>query len=138
MRLFGYEHHKNRSPWEGAPSWAIELGLMLSTLIENTENNTMSLNDLQEAVAAENTVIDSAIVLIQGIPALIAAAGTDATKLAELQNEIIGKTASLAAAVANIPASATAPAPAPVPPPETPPPAPESAPTTPQGAPSAA
>lgn len=66
-----------------------------------------AIDDLQAAVAAEDTVIDSAITLIQGIPALIAAAGTDQTKLAALQADITAKSTALAAAVAaNTPAAA--------------------------------
>lgn len=128
MHIFGFEKHKNRSPWDDAPPWAIELGLMLSIIIRQQETNIMDLNELQTAVAAEDTVIDSAILLIQGIPALIAAAGTDPQKLAQLQADIVGKTASLAAAVANVPAApapTTTPAPAPAPAP-----APDPAPST--------
>ena len=72
-----------------------------------------ALDDLAAAVAKEDTVIDSAIALINGIPALIAAAGVDPAKLAALQADISAKSDALAAAVtANTPA---APAPAPAP-----------------------
>ena len=65
-----------------------------------------AIDDLQAAVAAEDTVIDSAITLIQGIPALIAAAGTDPAKLAALQTDITTKSKALADAVAaNTPAA---------------------------------
>ena len=68
-----------------------------------------AIDDLQAAVTAEDTVIDSAITLIQGIPALIAAAGVDPAKLAALQADITGKSQALAAAVAaNTPAAPTA------------------------------
>lgn len=58
-----------------------------------------AIDDLAAAVAAEDTVIDSAVTLIQGIPALIAAAGVDPAKLAALQTDITAKTAALAAAI---------------------------------------
>lgn len=65
-----------------------------------------ALSDLQAAVAAENTVIDSAIVLIQGLAAALAAAGTDPAALAALKTDIDAKAQSLAAAVtANTPAA---------------------------------
>jgi hypothetical protein len=65
-----------------------------------------ALDDLQAAVAAEDTVIDSAVTLIQGIPALIAAAGTDPAKLQALTADITAKSQALAAAVAaNTPAA---------------------------------
>ena len=72
-----------------------------------------AIDDLQAAVAQEDTVIGSAITLIQGIPALIAAAGTDQTKLAALQADIIAQSQSLAAAVAANTPAAPAPAVAP-------------------------
>jgi hypothetical protein len=65
-----------------------------------------AIDDLQAAVAAEDTVIDSAITLIKGIPALIAAAGVDPAKLTALQADITAKSQSLADAVAaNTPAA---------------------------------
>jgi hypothetical protein len=110
MILFGFDHHKNRDPWEGAPHWAVELRCMLSAIIKNQETEMAAIDDLQAAVAAEDTVIDSAITLIQGIPALIAAAGTDQAKLTALQADITAKSAALAAAVAaNTPAAPAAP-----------------------------
>ena len=58
-----------------------------------------AIDDLAAAVAAEDTVIDGAVTLLNGIPALIAAAGTDPAKLAALQADITAKTTTLAAAV---------------------------------------
>ena len=76
-------------------------------LVVNTQETIMAaIDDLQAAVAAEDTVIDSAITLIQGIPALIAAAGVDPAKLAALQSDITAKSTALATAVAaNTPAA---------------------------------
>ena len=72
-----------------------------------------AIDDLAAAVAKEDTVIQSAITLIQGIPALIAAAGVDPVKLAALQTDITAQTAALSAAVAANTPAAPAPAPAP-------------------------
>jgi hypothetical protein len=72
----------------------------LATIAQHQENIMSALDDLATAVAAEDTVIDSAVVLLKGIPALIAAAGTDPAKLAALQADIKAKTTTLANAVA--------------------------------------
>ena len=78
----------------------------LGLVVGNQETMMAAIDDLQAAVAAEDTVIDSAITLIQGIPALIAAAGVDPAKLAALQSDITTKSSALAAAVAaNTPAA---------------------------------
>lgn len=58
-----------------------------------------AIDDLATAVAAEDTVIASAVTLLQGIPGLISAAGVDPAKLAALQTDIQNQTQTLAAAV---------------------------------------
>lgn len=75
--------------------------------LQQLERNIMSaLTDLQTAVTNEDTVIASAVTLIQGIPALITAAGTDPAALAKLTSDINAQAQSLAAAVtANTPAA---------------------------------
>ena len=85
-------------------------------LVLNQQETMMSvLDDLEAAVTKEDTVIDSAIALINGIPALIAAAGVDPAKLAALSADITAKSGALAAAVtANTSASTTPPAVPPV------------------------
>lgn len=81
----------------------------LTHILQRLEQIMSALDDLQAAVAQEDTVIDSAITLIQGIPALIAAAGTDPAKLQALQADISAKSTALAAAVtANTPTPQTA------------------------------
>lgn len=73
------------------------------------------LENLRAAVAAETTVNQSAVTLLNAIPGLILAAGTDPAALQALADSITVNTTSLAAAVtANTPA-APAPAPAPAP-----------------------
>ena len=87
--------------------------LRLTAITLTFQGKIMSaLSELQAAVASEDTVIDSAITLIEGIPALIAAAGTDAAALAALQADIAAHATALSAAVvANTPAAAPTPAP---------------------------
>ena len=76
----------------------------------------MDLTALQAAVAAESTVIDSAITLLQGLYTALQATAGDPTALNALATEIKTKTDALAAAVAANTPAAAAPAPAPVPP----------------------
>jgi hypothetical protein len=73
----------------------------------NFKEITMSaLSDLQAAVAAEDTVIDSAVTLLQGLKAALDAAGTDPVALKALSDDIGAKTATLADAVTkNTPAA---------------------------------
>lgn len=59
---------------------------------------------VQADVTAEDTVIDSAVTLLQGLSAALTAAGTDPAALDALKADIDAKTATLAAAVvANTP-----------------------------------
>jgi hypothetical protein len=109
----GYARGRNRcdDPWEDAPLWAVELRNMMSIIINKENKMSAELDALTAAVAAEDTVIDSAVALINGIPALIAAAGTDPAKLSALSADITAKSAALAAAVAaNTPAAVPTPA----------------------------
>jgi hypothetical protein len=59
-----------------------------------------TVDDIQADVTAEDTVIDSAVVLLKGLADALKAAGTDPTKLAALHTDITTKTQALAAAVA--------------------------------------
>lgn len=117
MNPLAFHIHRHPDPWRNAPAWAIELREMLRA-ISTTEAKLMAtLDDVQAAVTAEDTVIGSAETLLQGLSAQLAAAGTDPAKLAALQSDITAKTSELAAAVAaNTPAAAPpAPAPSPAP-----------------------
>ncbi len=63
-----------------------------------------TVDDIQVDVTAENTVIDSAVVLLKGLADALKAAGTDPAKLAALHTDITTKTQALAdAVVANTP-----------------------------------
>ncbi len=75
------------------------------------------LDDLTAEVAAVTTVEQSAIALINGIAAQLAAAGTDPAKLSALTASLTASSTALAAAIAaNTPAAPVAP-PAPSAPP---------------------
>lgn len=58
-----------------------------------------SVADVQASVTAEDTVITSAVTLLQGLSAALAAAGTDPAALAALKTDIDTNTAALAAAI---------------------------------------
>ena len=80
----------------------------LRTAIQNQEKIMSALSDLQAAVAAEDTVITSAVTLINGFAAQLAAAGTDPAALQALTADITAKATALATAVAqNTPAAPT-------------------------------
>jgi hypothetical protein len=115
MQLFGFDTHHIDNPLDGASPLDIEMYHMLAHIIANQEKIMAAIDDLATAVTAEDTVIDSAVVLLNGIPALLAAAGTDPAKLTALQADITAKTTTLAAAVL-----ANTPTPAPAAPPVTP------------------
>lgn len=70
-----------------------------------------TLADVQTAVTAEDTVIDSAIALVQGLAAQIAALAPNQAAIDALAADVKGKSDALAAAVAaNTPAAPAAPA----------------------------
>lgn len=70
------------------------------------EHIMSAIDDLTAQVAKNTDVIESAITLIQNIKALLDAAGTDPTKLAELSATLGAEDAKLADAVAaNTPAA---------------------------------
>ena len=80
-----------------APRWAHDL----RRLILNFQETIMAaLDDLTAQVAANKVVIDSAVLLINGIAARIEAAGTDPAALAALTADLKSKDEELAAAVA--------------------------------------
>ena len=106
MKIYGHKEHSCDNPWDGAPPWAIELGVQNLIIITTQEAIMAAIDDLAAAVAAEDTVIDSAVTLLQGLKAALDAAGTDPTKLAALSNDIAAKTKTLSDAVAaNTPAA---------------------------------
>ena len=83
----------------------------LSTLIVKVHHMSQEMEVLKAAVEAENTVVDSAITLLNGLAAALAAAATDPAAVLALADEVNSKAAALAAAVAaNTPAAPAVPA----------------------------
>ena len=52
MRVFGHHHRHHETPWDQAPPWAIELGLMVSLIIQNTESIMTVSPEVQAALDA--------------------------------------------------------------------------------------
>jgi len=93
---------------------------LVTAINQRTLKMAATLDDLVAAVAAENTVIDSAITLLNGVSAQLAAAiaANDPAKIQAVLDNVNAEKAKLAAAVAantGTPAPAPAPAPTPAP-----------------------
>lgn len=73
---------------------------LLLHIIHNQEIIMATLQDLQTAVTAEDTVIDSAVTMIQGLAAQVAALAPNRAAIDTLAADIKGKSDALAAAVA--------------------------------------
>jgi hypothetical protein len=81
----------------------------LTTLLNQGKTNMADLTSLTAQVAKNTTVVGSAVTLIQGFAAQLAAAGTDPVKLAALQQSLSDSDDALANAVAaNTPAATPA------------------------------
>ena len=56
MRIFGYpDHHQSKNPWNEAPAWAREIGIMAILIIENQEAQMSQADDLNNVVTALTT-----------------------------------------------------------------------------------
>jgi hypothetical protein len=84
-----------------------EILTAIQSLVAQGVKIMAAIDDLQAAVAAEDTVIDGAVTLLQGIAARLDAAGVDPAKLAALSTDIKTKTQALADAVASVPPAPT-------------------------------
>lgn len=93
--------------------------LMLNLYLK-VEKIMANLDALAQQVAAQRTVVDSVLALVQGLAVKLEAAGTDEAKLQELVSQLRGQDEELAAAVAANTPTPPAP-PAEAPPSETPP-----------------
>lgn len=83
------------------------IAAQLAIVQAKQETLMAAIDELKASVAAEDTVIGSAVTLISGFSARLTAAGTDPAALAALKADIDGQAQSLAAAVAaNTPAAA--------------------------------
>lgn len=76
----------------------IKVALRLN--LERGKDIMAMLDDLTAQVAANTSVVQSAIVLIKGLHDKLVEAGTDPVKLAALKDELAASDAALAAAVA--------------------------------------
>jgi hypothetical protein len=72
---------------------------LLFHIISQMEKIMASLADVQAAVAAEDSVVDSAIALLQGLAAQIAALKPDQAAIDALAADVTAKTQQLADAV---------------------------------------
>lgn len=77
-----------------------EIKTLLSNLIQQGEKMAGEVQKLEQDVAENTTVVESAITLMQNIKALLDAAGTDPAKLAALSQALENNSTKLAAAVA--------------------------------------
>ncbi len=103
MEIHLYHHIVNGSAVEAQLS---DISAKLGLLVNATRNIMATLDALTAQVAANKTVIDSAVVLINGIAARIAAAGADPVALAALVDNLKASDEALATAVAaNTPAA---------------------------------
>ena len=81
--------------------WRLDyLLLLVSTILETEKIIMADLTGLTAQVNATITVEQSAIVLIQGLAAQLAAAGTDPAALQALQDNLLASATQLADAVA--------------------------------------
>lgn len=71
----------------------------LSLIIKTTKQMANTLADIQSAVAGEDTVIDSAITLLNGLAAQVAALEPNQEAIDALASDITSKTEALANAV---------------------------------------
>ncbi len=96
-------HHLHTHP---TVTWTHDVTTKLDTILKEERAMANELADLQAAVAKEDTVVDSAIVLLQGIKAALdaAIAAGNPAALTALSADIGAKTDALSAAiVANTP-----------------------------------
>jgi hypothetical protein len=88
----------------------------LDKLLQGANVIMADLSELTAEVTRNTSVEQSALTLIQGLAAQIAAAGTDPVKLKALQVQLTANDDALAAAIAaNTPAAPPTPTPAPAP-----------------------
>lgn len=116
--------HQHPTPWDGAPTWALEIGWQLTWVIQALQVITAKLNleisemaqiddelaKLTSDVAAERGVVDSAVTLISGFSAKLDAAVAEAKAagatpeqlqaITDLSTAVTAQSADLGAAVA--------------------------------------
>lgn len=100
MIIHVYHHFPDDPCLDELPWWVDEILSKLDLISEQEQTEMASLDEITAQVAANGTVIDSAVVLINGIADRIAAAGADPVALAALVADLRAKDAVLSAAVA--------------------------------------
>lgn len=94
---------------QSCPPWVGAIQRSLRVILNNQEKMMSQLDDLKAQVAANKSIAQSAVTLINGIADRITAAGTDPQALADLTASLKSDDDALAAAVqANTPAPPTA------------------------------
>lgn len=73
--------------------------VLLTSLITQETRIMATLDDIVADVAAEKTVVDGVVVLLDALAAQLAAAGLDQAKLTQLHNDILAQKQALADAV---------------------------------------
>lgn len=123
MKVYGYDHHKNSSPWDEAPSWARELGIMASLILQNQVVQMSQADDLNNAVTslatgygalhdAVQVEIDALTKAFSTIPQPDPAVAAAITQAIANISGVTGKMATDAAALTgSIPAATTVPPP---------------------------
>jgi hypothetical protein len=92
------------------PPWAVELHHQGALILNRLETIMSILDDLTAQVAANRTISQSALTLINGIADRITAAGADPKALSDLTASLKSDDDALAAAItANTPATPAAP-----------------------------
>jgi hypothetical protein len=98
--------------WNALARWwsrAQRLETKVDHLLEGIKHMSKELDDLKAAVAAEDTVIDSAVVLIKGLAAQIAQLPADRAAITALAADVQSRGDALSAAVTeNTPSTSTA------------------------------
>lgn len=54
MKLFGYDTHRHRDPWEGSPPWAVEIGVAQAIIIMQNEAILAKLEDRPAKLSPED------------------------------------------------------------------------------------
>lgn len=121
--LFSFHHITNKSPWAGAPPWALELRELMSLIILDLEHLMSADQDLNNAVTSLATGFTSLDTAVQAELSSLRTASTAATDLAALQAAVAQSVSNIStvtnkmavdasALTAVIPAATTVPPPA--------------------------
>ena len=93
-------HHHHHYPDDETRQLLTQILSGITQLLSKQEATKVTLDELQVQVTANTTVEQSAITLIQGLAAQLAAAATDPAKVQALADQLNTSATSLAAAIA--------------------------------------